>query len=64
MATKNSKPVDTPADAKGKKTYTVLVVINHDGDLYEVGDAIDLTDKQAEPLLNVNAVVLPDQAAE
>lgn len=58
------KPADAPVGATGKTTYTTLVVINHDGDLYEVGDTIDLTDKQAEPLLNVNAVVLPEQAAE
>lgn len=47
-----------------KKTYTALTTINHDGELYAVGDPIELDDKkQAPQLLAVGAIEATAQKA-
>ncbi len=43
-----------------KKTYQVLVPVNHNGDDYKPGDPIDLEDKHAKPLLDVKAIAEPE----
>lgn len=43
-----------------KKRYTVVSVINHDNKRYEIDASIDLDDEQAEGLLAVKAIVVPD----
>lgn len=54
---------DAQSDPVATTTYSALVVINHDDELYEVGSPIELTDKQAAPLLVVGAIALPDDKA-
>lgn len=46
------------AQDKGKKKYTVAPKrrVNHDGDVYEAGEEIELTSKHAGPLLNTGAI--------
>lgn len=61
MATNPKNPA-AAASATGTKTYTVKYVVNHDNEEYPVGSPIDLTDKQAGPLLIVDAVVPTDTA--
>lgn len=56
--------VQGATDKAAPKTYTALVVINHDDETYDIGSPIDLTDKQAQPLLAVNAIQALDTAAE
>lgn len=50
------------------KTYNVDTPINHDGESYHPeseNNTIELTDKQAEPLLNVAAIsVIEDEATD
>lgn len=62
MATK-PKPATADAVAAGTKTYTVKCVVNHDGEEYGVGSEIELTDKQAAPLLAVDAISDPSATA-
>ncbi len=38
--------------------YKVLSPLRHDGDNYAVDETVELTEKQAAPLLGVNAVTL------
>ncbi|MFZ6687510.1 hypothetical protein ACO0K0_07160 [Undibacterium sp. SXout11W] len=54
---------DVKQDPNATTTYTALVVINHNDDLYDVGDSINLTDKEAAQLLVCNAIALPDDKA-
>ncbi len=43
-----------------KKTYQAMTTINHDGELYAVGDPIELDDRtQAPQLLAVGAITDP-----
>lgn len=42
-----------------KKTYTVVNAVVHDDERYEPGDAIDLDDKFAKPLLDRGAIAAP-----
>lgn len=51
------------AETSGTKTYLVQVPISHDQEEYAPGRDIDLTDKQAAPLLAVGAVANPADAA-
>lgn len=51
-------------DKTAPQTYTALVVITHDDETYDIGSPIDLTDKQAQPLLAVNAIQAADATAE
>lgn len=37
-------------------TYTCVEPIDHNGELYKPGDAIELSNKDAEPLIVVGAV--------
>lgn len=61
MATKTSK------DAVPTKTYVAVTLVEHDQVKYGVGqdagDALELTDAQATPLLAVGAVTLKEVAA-
>lgn len=45
-------------DAAPVGRYKVLSTLRHDGDNYVMGDTVELTEKQAAPLLKVNAVQL------
>lgn len=36
--------------------YVVKSTVDHDGERFAIGDPIELTDKQAEPLLDCGAV--------
>jgi hypothetical protein len=45
------------SDANAAATYIAEVVIDHDNERYEIGSALQLTDKQAAPLLAVGAIV-------
>jgi len=47
MATKKT----TPAEPAPTTTYTVISPLEHDLVPYAIDDEVDLTDKQAEPLL-------------
>ena len=55
---KPQKTTANPQGADGIKTqsYAVKSVIHHDGDIYDVGESIDLTDKQAAALLVCGAI--------
>lgn len=44
------------------QTYKVCDPVKHDGDRYAPGDPIELTDKQARPLLAVGAIKQVDVA--
>jgi hypothetical protein len=44
------------------KPYTCNDPVNHDGELYGVGDSIELDDKDAGPLLAVGAISLDAEA--
>lgn len=46
-----------------KKTYSVKSPIKYDGEDYEVGDSIDLDEKEAKDLLAVKALGEADGAA-
>jgi hypothetical protein len=63
MAT-NPKKTTTDAAATGTRAYTVKYVVNHDGEEYGIGSKIDLTDKQAAPLLAVDAIGAPSATAD
>lgn len=57
------KTAASDAAAVGTKTYTVKYVVNHDGEEYAVGSDIELSDKQAAPLLAVDAISDPSATA-
>lgn len=44
------------AASPGVKTYTVVNTVNHDQQLYEPGEQIDLDDETAGALLKVGAI--------
>ncbi len=46
-----------------KKTYQALTPIDCDGERYEIGEPIELEDKQAQPLLAVSAIEAPPEKA-
>jgi hypothetical protein len=50
VATK-PKPIKKPADEGPKQLYEVTSPLNHDGEDYAIGDQVELTDAQAEPML-------------
>lgn len=50
MATASKK---AGAAAQATSTYTVTSPLEHDGELYAVGDPVELTDAQAAPLLGL-----------
>lgn len=47
-----------------KKTYSVQSRVEHNGEPFEVGAAIELDDKHALPLLAVGAIAEPPRPAE
>jgi hypothetical protein len=47
-----------------KKTYKALTPIDHDGEAYAVDESIEMDEKQAAPLLAVNAIEAPPAKAE
>lgn len=49
--------------SSGVKTYTVVNAVNHDQQLYEPGELIDLDDETAAPLLKVGAIAGDDTTA-
>ncbi len=51
------------ATATGTKLYTVKYVVNHDGEEYGAGSEIELSEKQAAPLLAVDAITDPSATA-
>lgn len=62
MSSKNTAPAKAPetkADKTKKREYECLTRIDSDV-RYEAGDVIELTDSQAEQLLEVKAVKAPD----
>lgn len=44
------------ADKAATKTYTVLGNLEHDGERYPPDSAVELTDDQAKPLLDLQVV--------
>lgn len=44
--------------------YEVKSPIKHDGDLYEIGEPIELTTKAAKPLIDLGAIAPAAPAAE
>jgi hypothetical protein len=47
------------ATQSAKQTYTVVTAVDHNNRRYEPGTPIDLTNEQARPLLDVNAIAEP-----
>jgi hypothetical protein len=49
-------------EAKTVTTYAVLSHVTHDQDVYEAGDTIELSGKQAAPLIEAGAIEAPAEA--
>lgn len=64
MAKANNQQPKQEAAAGTSKVYTVKTVVNHDGEEYAVGADIELTGKQAAPLLAVEAIIDPNPAGD
>lgn len=47
-----------------KKTYLARTPIDHDGERYEIGEPIELEDKQAAPLVACGAIGAPPAKEE
>lgn len=46
------------------QTYLVVTTVKHDGDLYQNGDTIQLTEEQAAPLLAGGAIMQEEGPAK
>lgn len=51
------------SEAAPKQTYEVLMPLNHDGDLYKVGESVELGQADAERLVAIKAIAAKPKAA-
>ena len=55
MAGKKSAP-QPKADKTNKKSYEVVSPVDHDNERFEAGESIELSDFDAQPLLEAKAI--------
>lgn len=56
MATKPATRAEKAAERSQTQSFTVLSKLDHDGEVYQPDDTVELTADQAKPLLDLQVV--------